>query len=58
MEVGSSLTVPVYVARKREPLRLSRADLDARFPGALPSKVRNICKLTHISIINVLESVT
>jgi hypothetical protein len=40
METLSSLTVPVYVARTREPLRLSRADLEAKFPDGLPNKVR------------------
>jgi hypothetical protein len=35
----SGLSVPVYVARTREPLRLSRGDLDQRFPGGLLSKV-------------------
>ncbi|KAJ9601206.1 hypothetical protein L9F63_000626, partial [Diploptera punctata] len=33
------LTVPVYVARTREPLRLSRGDLDPRFPDSLPNKM-------------------
>jgi hypothetical protein len=40
METGSNLTVPVYVARTREPLRLSRGDLDARFPDGLHDKVK------------------
>jgi hypothetical protein len=38
-KTASSLSVPVYVARTREPLRLSRGDLDKRFPGGLLSKV-------------------
>jgi hypothetical protein len=38
-KMRSGLTVPVYVARTREPLRLSRGDLDPRFPDRLPNKV-------------------
>ncbi|XP_021942634.1 probable 3',5'-cyclic phosphodiesterase pde-5 isoform X3 [Zootermopsis nevadensis] len=36
--MGSDLTVPVYVAKTREPLRLSRGELDPRFPDRLPNK--------------------
>jgi hypothetical protein len=39
--MGSCLTVPVYVAKTREPLRLSRGDLDPRFPNRLLNKVIN-----------------
>lgn len=38
-KIASGLSVHVYVARTREPLRLSRGDLDKRFPGGLLSKV-------------------
>jgi hypothetical protein len=38
-KTGSSLTVPVYVARTREPLRISKVDLGQRFPDGLLSKV-------------------
>jgi hypothetical protein len=38
--MGSCPTVPVYVAKTREPLRLSRGDLDPRFPDRLPNKVK------------------
>jgi hypothetical protein len=38
-KTASGLSVPVYVARTREPLRLSRGDLDQRFPGVLLNKV-------------------
>ncbi|GFG29788.1 hypothetical protein Cfor_03292 [Coptotermes formosanus] len=37
-KTGSSLTVPVYVARTREPLRISKVDLGQRFPDGLLSK--------------------
>lgn len=39
-KIGSGLTVPVYVARTREPLRLSKGDVDQRFPDGLLNKVR------------------
>jgi hypothetical protein len=38
-KIASGLSVPLYVARTREPLRLSRGDLDQRFPGGILSKV-------------------
>ena len=38
-KIPSGLSVPVYVARTREPLRLSRGDLEQRFPGGLLNKV-------------------
>jgi len=38
-KIASGLCAPVYVARTKEPLRLSRVDLNQRFPGGLLSKV-------------------
>ena len=38
-KIASGLSVPVYVARTREPLRISRGELDQRFPGGLLDKV-------------------
>ncbi|KAJ4431360.1 hypothetical protein ANN_19957, partial [Periplaneta americana] len=35
-KMTSGLTVPVYVARTREPLRLSKGSVDPRFPDGLP----------------------
>lgn len=37
-KVKSGLTVPTYVARTREPVRLSRGDIDARFPEGITNK--------------------
>lgn len=38
-KVKSGLTVPTYVARTREAIRLSRGDVDPRFPDGLSKKV-------------------
>lgn len=38
-KVKSGLTVPRYVARTREAIRLSRGDVDARFPEGISNKV-------------------
>jgi cAMP and cAMP-inhibited cGMP 3',5'-cyclic phosphodiesterase 10 len=38
-KVRSGLTVPIYVARTREPVRLSKGDVDARFPEGILQKV-------------------
>lgn len=38
-KVKCGLTVPTYVARTREAIRLSRGDVDARFPDGLSKKV-------------------
>lgn len=38
-KVKTGLTVPSYVARTREPIRLSRGDVDARFPDGIGYKV-------------------
>ena len=38
-KLGPGLTEPIYVARTREPLRLSRGEPDPRFPDSLPNKV-------------------
>lgn len=38
-KVKSGLTVPTYVARTREAIRLSRGDVDPRFPEGLSKKV-------------------
>lgn len=38
-KVKSGLTVPTYVARTREAIRLSRGDVDARFPEGISTKV-------------------
>jgi hypothetical protein len=38
-KVKSGLTVPNYVARTREPVRLSKGDVDARFPEGIMQKV-------------------
>ena len=35
----NNITVPIYVARTREPVRLSRGDVDSRFPEGVPNKV-------------------
>ncbi|XP_059614609.1 probable 3',5'-cyclic phosphodiesterase pde-5 [Phlebotomus argentipes] len=37
-KVKSGLTVPTYVARTREPVRLSKGDVDARFPEGITNK--------------------
>ena len=49
-KIGSGLSVPGFVARNREPLRLSRGDLDQRFPGGLLSKVRTFCVRIKLNI--------
>lgn len=41
-KVKCGLTVPTYVARTREAIRLSRGDVDARFPEGLSKKVRHV----------------
>lgn len=38
-KVKSGLTVPTYVARTREAIRLSRGDVDPRFPEGISTKV-------------------
>uniref|UniRef100_A0A1B0CY76 Phosphodiesterase n=1 Tax=Lutzomyia longipalpis TaxID=7200 RepID=A0A1B0CY76_LUTLO len=37
-KIKSGLTVPQYVARTREPVRLTRGDVDARFPEGITNK--------------------
>lgn len=36
---GGALSVPTYVGRTREAIRLSRGDIDARFPDGISNKV-------------------
>lgn len=36
---GAGLTVPTYVGRTRETIRLSRGDVDSRFPEGISNKV-------------------
>lgn len=43
-KVKTGITVPTYVARTREPIRLSRGDIDARFPEGIGHKG----DITHI----------
>lgn len=39
-KVGAGITVPEYVARTREAVRLHKKDVDARFPNGIPNAVR------------------
>jgi len=49
-KIASGFSVPVYVARTREPLRLSRGELDQRFPGGLLGKVWTFCVRMKLDI--------
>lgn len=44
-KVKTGLSVPIYVARTREAVRLSRGDVDARFPDGIPSNKEDIAHI-------------
>lgn len=51
-KVKSGLTVPTYVARTREAIRLSRGDVDARFPEGLSKKVYTILLSVRVTLLS------
>lgn len=50
-KVKSGLTVPTYVARTREAIRLSRGDVDPRFPDGLAKKVDIFCHVYPVKFL-------
>lgn len=41
-KIKTGLTIPSYVAKTRELVRMSKGDVDARFPDGVPSQVIEI----------------